>query len=170
MSTTTTPSAMQLFRVAKQTLTAATIRFKKADEALRNIGCTVQVRNDSVGFYGTNTPEVDAEWSAAWDARWDAEHAYHLAYDAAYPQPDVEATSAHVIVRKLGLANLLEADRIVKEQHAAGNLEFTLVFRGEAKRITDEENANCPVAFKAALVLRACGFVNDKQSATICLA
>ena len=149
MNTTTTPSAVQLFRVAKQTLTAATIRFKQADEALVN----------------NNTHEVRAEWSAAFDAQCTAEDAYYLAYDAAYPQADIEITSAHVIVRKLGLANLLEADRIVKEQHAAGNLEFTRVFRGEAKRIADVENADCPVAFKAALVLRACGFVNDKQAA-----
>jgi len=54
--------------------------------------------------------------------------------------PDIEITSAHVIVRKLGLANLLEAQRIVDEQHATGNLKFSRVFRGEAKRIFDIEN------------------------------
>jgi hypothetical protein len=123
--TTVTTTPVLLYRAAKQTFTEATIRFKQADEALGNI----------------NTPAVRAEWSAAFDAQCTAEDAYHLAYDAAYPQADIEITSAHVIVRKLGLANLLEADRIVKEQHAAGNLKFSRVFRGEAKRIADVENA-----------------------------
>ena len=121
--TTQANSAYKAYLTTKQTFIKATIRFKEADQALGNI----------------NTPEVRSEWSAAFDAQRTAEDAYHLAYDAAYPMPDIEITTAHVIVRKMGLANLLEADRIVKEQHTAGNVKFTRVFRGEAKRIADKE-------------------------------
>lgn len=119
----TTPYSTYL--TAKKKLKTAEARFELANAAL-----TADVQS----------PAVRAEWSKAIELFIAAEIACENAYDIAYPQPDVEVTSAHVIVRKLGLPNLLEADRIVKEQHAAGNLEFTLVFRGEAKRITDFEN------------------------------
>jgi hypothetical protein len=114
------------YRAAKKTLQAAQARFDLANVALNENIKSAAVRN---------------EWSAAHDVLMLAEEEYHAAHDAAYPMPDIEITSSHVIVRKLGLANLLEAKRIVDEQHAAGNLEFTRVFRGEAKRIADVENA-----------------------------
>ena len=119
----TTPYSTYL--TAKKNLKPAEARFELANAAL-----TADVQS----------PAVRAEWSKAIELFIAAEIACENAYEIAYPQPDVEVTGDHVIVRKLGLPNLLEADRIVKEQHAAGNLEFTLVFRGEAKRITDFEN------------------------------
>jgi len=112
------------YLTAKKTLQAAEARFELANAALTANG---------------QAPAVRAEWCKAIELFIAAEIACEDAYLIAYPQPDVEVTSAHVIVRKLGLANLLEADRIVKEQHASGNLKFTRVFRGEAKRIADEE-------------------------------
>ena len=125
MTTTQAATPYSTYLTAKKNLKTAEARFE-----LANAGLSADVLS----------PAVRAEWSQAMSALIKAEIACENAYDIAYPQPDVEVTSAHVIVRKLGLANLLEADRIVKEQHAAGNVNFTLVFRGEAKRITDFEN------------------------------
>jgi hypothetical protein len=122
--TTQAQSPYLTYLTAKKNLKAAEARFELANAAL-----TADVQS----------PADRAEWSKAIEVFIAADITCEDAYIIAYPQPDVEVTSAHVIVRKLGLANLLEADRIVKEQHAVGNLKFTRIFRGEAKRIADEE-------------------------------
>ena len=123
--TTQAQTPYAAFLAAKKNLKAVQACFAQADQALST---------------DRTAPGVMAKWCVACDALTKAEEEYHAAYDAAYPMPDIETTSAHVIVRKLGLANLMESQRIVEEQHAAGNLKFSRVFRGEAKRISDIEN------------------------------
>jgi hypothetical protein len=111
---------------AKKTLAACKLRFLDAEENLRN---------------SDNKRQAIQEWSAAYHAHAIAEEDFYATKDLAYPQPDIEVTSSHVIVRRLGLSNLRKAEQIVKERHAAGDLKFTRVFRGEAARIARLEAA-----------------------------
>ena len=111
---------------AKKALAACKLRFLDAEETLRN---------------SDNKREAIQEWSAACHAHALAEEDFYATKDLAYPQPDIEVTSSHVIVRRLSSSNLLKAEQIVKERHAAGDLKFTRVFRGEAARIARLEAA-----------------------------
>jgi len=112
---------------AKKALAALNVRLLDAEQTLRN---------------SNNKSEAIQQWSAAYAAYALAEEKFYAAKDLAYPQPDIEVTSNHVIVRRLGSSNLCKAEQIVKERHAAGNLKFTRVFRGEAARIARLEAAD----------------------------
>ena len=119
----TTTEAINNHNEAKKTLAACLLRFIDAEQALKV----------------SNNPLTRKEWSEAYDAHQSAKVNLQVTCDQAYPQPDIEVTSSHVIVRRLGLSNLLKADQIVKERHAAGDLKFTRVLRGEAALIAEHE-------------------------------
>ena len=115
---------------AKKILAALNMRLLESEQTLRN---------------SNNKREAIKEWSAAYHAYALAEEDFYAAKDLAYPQPDIEVTSSHVIVRRLGLSNLIKAEQIVKERHAVGDLKFTRVFRGEAARIARLEAADLDI-------------------------
>jgi hypothetical protein len=106
------------YRAAKKTLQAAQARFDLANAGLSADDKSVAVRN---------------EWSQAMSALIAAEIACDDARDIAYPQPDVEVTDKHVIVRRFFGNNHLEAYQIAKDKG------LKLVYRGAAQREIQHE-------------------------------